>query len=101
MSQKAVSDQLLGVGQRWCDMKSERVASHLYFNTTGRTIAVSIWATSKSNASPSIIVNGVTVGGFNLTNLSSGSGSAQLFAIIPPGHSYIAHVDIITWSELL
>ena len=103
MSQKAITDQLFGVGQKWRDMKPHRAASTMYYNTTGRTIAVSIQATSISGASPAIIVtdtdgNSVTVGGFNL---SSSSGSAQLFAIVPPGHSYIAHVDIIVWSELL
>src|SRR5699024_8264614 len=64
MSQKAVSDQLLGVGQTWQDVTSSRSPDTVYTNTTGRAIVVSV--TTNSTGGWSRV--GLTISGINHTS---------------------------------
>lgn len=95
MSQKAVTDQLLGVGQTWQDVTASRVFGTTYTNNTGRSIMVSIWQTS--DTSPSLIVDGVIVAS---VDGSPGSVGVQATAIVPPNSTYIVTAAVNGWAEL-
>src|SRR5699024_3080270 len=64
MSQKAVSDQLLGVGQTWQNVTAQRELDVTYTNTTGRAISVSVVHTSPASADQIYRISiGLTVDG--------------------------------------
>src|SRR5699024_6298312 len=61
MSQKAVSDQLLGVGQTWQTVS--RSLGTTYTNTSGRTIALSVIGFPNDSASERSTTVGILVNG--------------------------------------
>src|SRR5690625_1373451 len=90
MSQKAVSDQLLGVGQTWQDVASQRNEDVLYTNTTGRTIIISVITEQTVGGGISARITTTSGGWFYAANFATSSGGASLGlqAIVPPGESY-------------
>ena len=89
MSQKAVSDQLLGVGQTWQSVSRSR--DTIYTNTTGRAIAVSMRFVglkgSGSDILESIVVDGVGAAVSYVPGATS--GDVSMFAVIPNGSTYM------------
>lgn len=75
----------IGTGQSWQDVTAARAFGITYTNTTGRTIAVSVWPRAQTSRSYEIVVGGIVLG-----SLSYGSANvaAQLFAVVPPGATY-------------
>lgn len=97
MSQKAVTDQLLGVGQTWQDVTGSRIVGTTYTNTTGRTIQVSASLGVVSQGQiVSVLVDGVTV----VNNQTQGYSVPISFSV-PAGSTYTASSSGVTsWSEL-
>ena len=89
----------LGYGQTWS--APTRVISTTYYNTTGKPISVSI-------GSISVIISVVTlsVAGFGVAQgYSNTNANSAIFAIIPPGASYVLNITsgtpaISYWNEL-
>lgn len=75
----------IGTGQSWQDVTAARAFGITYTNTTGRTIAVSVWPQAQTSRTYEIVVDGIVLG-----SLSYGSANvaAQLFAVVPPGATY-------------
>lgn len=91
----------LGYGQTWQNLTGSRAGATTYYNTTGRPILVQIWDNAGPNAGITLAVNGITVAVSLFA--ASGSGTAFVTAIIPPGAYYvltIAYGAITGWSEL-
>ncbi|MGX4744664.1 phage tail-collar fiber domain-containing protein [Providencia rettgeri] len=96
MSQKAVTDALLGINQNWVDVKSQRSANTDYTNSTGKPIFVSISSPGSGGAAGGLIVNGITVG-----VISSASAAMSIGAVIPAGANYkYTSTNIGAWVEL-
>lgn len=92
----------IGTGQSWQDVTAARAFGITYTNTTGRTIAVSVWPQAQTSRSYEIVVDGIVLG-----SLSYGSANvtAQLFAVVPPGATYRVNntsggSTIGAWTEL-
>ncbi len=102
MSQKAVSGQLIGVGQTWQDVKSNRAGGTTYTNTTGRTIQIAVSALQNVTNYPASVT--VTVGSSSITNTSYGSGQrAALLMTVPSGETYRVNLSPPSpsqWIEL-
>ncbi|MGX4745632.1 hypothetical protein [Providencia rettgeri] len=96
MSQKAVTDALLGVNQNWVDVKSQRSANTDYTNSTGKPILVCIGKPGNSGVSGGLVINGVQVGA-----LSGGDPAMTISAIVPAGGVYrYTSTNIASWVEL-
>lgn len=106
VSQKALTDALLGVNQKFTDVKSQREKSVSYTNTTGKPIfiMVSVYLLSTTTgADISLYID-------NVKFLTRGGGSgnegtykgAFVSAIIPPNSSYKieSSANIDSWGEL-
>lgn len=106
MSQKAVSDQLLGVGQTWRDVLNSRTAGTIYTNTTGRAIVVNAGAIDSADANATIIgyVNNTNVAHNTVTAPGGNGGVAFISFIVPSGASYRCNVgngdSLHHWVEL-
>ena len=90
-----------GYGQTWQNVTASRAAGTTYYNTTGKPIMVSAYLTSSSTANAQITVNGVVIGG----SAYAAGGGLAVFALVPPGATYVAGVTVGTpavnnWSEL-
>ncbi|MDK7759730.1 phage tail protein [Providencia rettgeri] len=108
MSQEATTNainaiKILGNGQKWTDVKSERQSGVNYTNSTGRTIVISATTIAGNVASSLVIyVDGVMcssyyVGGNNSDFTRQSIGSA----IIPAGSTYrVDATSIGIWAEL-
>lgn len=95
MSQKAVTDALLGVNQNWVDVKSQRNANTDYTNSTGKPIFVSIGKEGGGNAG-ALYINGVRVG-----SMTGGDPAMTISAIVPAGGVYkYTSTNIAIWVEL-
>lgn len=95
MSQKAVTDALLGVNQNWVDVKSQRSANTDYTNSTGKPIFVSIGKEGGGNAG-ALYINGVRVG-----SMTGGDPAMTISAIVPAGGVYkYTSTNIAIWVEL-
>lgn len=94
----------IGNGQTWQNLTASRAVATAYVNNTGRAISVSVGMTSNAaNATATISVNGVQIGGSS--NAVAGGPQAAVSAIIPPGATYSASMNIgtstlIGWAEL-
>lgn len=100
----AMNAHVLGMGQTWQDVTSQRAWNTIYTNTTGRPIAVYIRTIHVVGEQANIHINiggvilyGTEIGGFS----GLGRGTSN-FAIIPPGANYSAASDIelFQWVEL-
>lgn len=92
MSQKAVTDKLLGVGQSWQNVTSSRTLNTNYTNTTGKPIFVSYrgGGATEAPAVASILINGVVISAvwyYNPSALGDSHG-AEIQSVIPPSAVY-------------
>ncbi|RMA07997.1 phage tail protein [Providencia stuartii] len=106
ISQKALTNALIGFNQKFEDLKSQREKNVLYTNTTGKPIfiTVSVFTTS--------VVTGIGITLYidNVKFFTRGGGSANdgtykgtsATTIIPPGSSYKIESsgEIDSWGEL-
>jgi len=97
MSQKAVSDQLLGVGQAWQDVTASRSVGVTYTNTTGRPIQVFVTFDPVGTATH------FQVDGINILPQAD-SGYYHVACIIPAGSTYSLGTNgsaaMFRWVEL-
>lgn len=104
MSQKAVSNQLLGVGQTWQDVKSSRSPNTTYTNTTGRPIFISLVLRDSASGAAILYIDGLAVGLTNIDGSTSVGVEAQVSVIVPAGSTYRTLINtqqsIINWMEL-
>ena len=86
----------LGYGQTWQSLTGSRALGVTYYNTTGKPILVSI------GVSGSIAPVTLTVGTTASYAQPGNSTISTLFAIVPPGGSYICTYagSLTQWSEL-
>lgn len=105
MSQAAVTNQLLGVGQTWQDVKGSRSLGSTWTNNTGRTIQVSV-TVQDSEGFTSVEVDG-SVKAVQSSGRDANTAQisyATLCVTIPAGGTYVftAHTSstIHTWTEL-
>lgn len=103
MSQKSVSDQLIGVGKTWSNVTATRAWDTEYTNTKGRTlpIAVIVRDTAGGNLSAKLFIDGE----LHSEVYTSASFTQTLCADIPDGSTYeLKRTDnndaIISWMEL-
>lgn len=93
----------IGVGQIWQDVTAARARDVAYTNTTGRSIAVSVWPSNNTRNVMQLLVDGVEVSRSTINDSSLGAIST-ISAIIPPGSSYMVTSTIASyiskWSEL-
>lgn len=90
----------LGYGQTWVDVASSRAISTLYYNTTGKPIAVAIQG-SVSNAGYAtyLYVGGILVG--YSAQPAAYWPSIPIFGIVPPNYSYqVTGNNFVNWTEL-
>jgi hypothetical protein len=86
----ALTSDVIGVNQTWQNMTSSRAFGTTYTNSTGKPIALSIFATG---ATPNLTVGSTIFIG------ASASGTA--FTIVPNGGTYSATSGTLnTWYEL-
>lgn len=103
MSQKAITDQLLGVDKSWVDVSASRANNTTYTNTSGRpiSIAVSMDSTALNQFLKLTIDGSLTITG---TNGQTAGASSFVTAIIPDGATYHllmgSFSSIINWLEL-
>lgn len=78
------TNQDLGVGQTWQDVKSQRAIGTNYTNTTGKPITVSVWASVTANTDAYGKVND------NIVQIcsSQGLGRVMFSFIVPHGATY-------------
>lgn len=96
MSQKAVADIVIGVGQTWRDVLSSRKPETMYTNTTGKPIVVAVSGYIKAGEPYGILlVDSIQVG-------SIGTGTSTATAIVPAGSTYKLSNSILNmgWAEL-
>jgi hypothetical protein len=91
----------IGVDQTWQNLTASRVVGTTYTNSTGRPIAVSIYA-STTNPGGRLTVDGITV---SYQYIASGTaGAAGPSAIIPNGSTYVYNGGnnntVTVWAEL-
>ena len=93
----------LGYGQAWQDVKVSRVLGVVYYNTTGKPLAVWVSATSGGNNISQFLVfiNGQLLG---LTSGNANNPTQGMF-IVPPSQSYEVSANSINptidnWVEL-
>lgn len=98
MSQVAVTNSLLGVGQTWRNVTWDRAVDTTYTNDTGKPIMVSFTGDDNS-VSAEIIVNGVMIA---RSAVGKGSYSEMPFvtALIPNGATYRIIGTKYIWAEL-
>lgn len=106
MSQKAVTDKLLGVGQSWADVTSQRVSGTTYTNSTGKPICISVVvsaATAGSAVAFQVFVNTMLVGHQVVLGGTSTVAFSSSSIIVPNGSTYrlsMAQGTISSWTEL-
>ncbi|UPQ37757.1 hypothetical protein LV777_10425 [Providencia rettgeri] len=102
MSQKAVTDLLVGYGQDWVNVTAERKFGVTYRNTSNKQIFVSVTQNSStSTTSMEVLVNGRLVA----KPSTSGGGATRNCVYFPvmPGQEYIINAtgtnSIEVWAE--
>lgn len=103
MSQKSVSDQLIGVGKTWSNVTATRAWDTEYTNTKGRTlpIAVIVRDPVAGNLSAKLFIDGE----LHSEVYTGGSFTQTLCTDIPDGSTYeLKRIDsndvIVSWKEL-
>jgi hypothetical protein len=76
----------LGYGQTWQDVTVSRALATTYYNTTGRPISVSAWASTTGNNSVNGVVNGVQMA--LGTQGYTAAAAVGVNFIVPSGASY-------------
>ncbi|ENJ7584604.1 phage tail protein [Providencia rettgeri] len=101
MSQKAVTDILVGVGELR-DLSGQRTINTTYTNSSSRPRFITITGDSKETGTASVVVNGITIQG-----LSTGGASTLPFYcsfFVPIGGSYRLNstgaFNLGRWTEL-
>lgn len=80
---KLTTTSAFGVGQTWQDVTSIRVLNTTYTNTSGRTIALSVDATTGNGHTLGLKVNNI-----DICNTSVSAGTTTLFTLIPNLSTY-------------
>jgi hypothetical protein len=84
------SDQVIGLGQTWTDVKASRAAGTTYTNSTGRIIVamVTLSQYTTTAVTSNFAVNGVII----CSSMQDGGAAAYcnntMTVIIPPGQTY-------------
>lgn len=104
----ALNAHVLGMGQTWQNVTASRAADVMYTNTTGRAIAVSIWAegtTASTGNSASFLVDGVPI--YASPAYSAATSFVLNNVVVPNGATYrldnggfTAITNINSWVEL-
>lgn len=97
----AMNAHVLGMGQAWVDVRSQRLADTTYTNTTGRTIAISAYGFGPDRFS--LTIGGVKIGTYRGVEPSGENTDGGVFGIVPPGATYRIDVTggaIRGWVEL-
>ena len=103
MSQKAVSDQLIGVGKTWSNVTATRAWNTKYTNTKGRTLPIAIIVKDPGSGN---LYAGLFIDDELHSNVYTGASFIQtLCADIPDGSTYeLKRTDnndvIVSWKEL-
>lgn len=106
ISQKAVTDKLMGVDQSWQEVKSSRSVETNYTNTTGKAIEVIVSVQANvSLLNAYFAVDGANVISRYLNPASSGGKqTAVASVVVPPGSVYSLTIGpsntIFQWHEL-
>jgi len=91
------SGYMLGVGQTWQNVKSQRASGTQYINNTGKPIQVNIAAATSANQN--VRVDGVIIG-----YTTNNSISTPFNFIVPAGSTYqfsdTTATTISYWAEL-
>ena len=98
---KGLADSMLaGVGQTWQNVLGSRSLGVTYTNTTGRPIFVAI-SVNPTTTTTTFSVDGVVVGQ-TLNNPDTTATKDNLYAVVPPGSTYIASAGttLEVWAEL-
>ncbi|MCT8348324.1 hypothetical protein LGZ99_14225 [Photorhabdus temperata] len=103
MSQLAVSERIIGIGQSWKDVTAQRAINIAYTNTSKKPIIVSI-ALQGTAFQADITVNDVQAFYISVAGSWVTGGST---AVIPAGASYkvvpvinARSISIVKWTEL-
>jgi hypothetical protein len=91
-TQLATAVQPIGVGQTW--QAVTRNAGTTYTNTTGRTIAISLYGSGGSGT------NSLTIGGVVVGQLVFNNSGGTIFGLIPDGADYSYSGTALTAREL-
>lgn len=97
----------LGAGQSWQDVSGSRSSDTVFTNTTGRSIAVSIFTNAADTGARalSLAVNGLTVARLDRA-ATEGQNDGAINSIIPPGATYSVSFtgytlgSTVLWREL-
>lgn len=100
----ALTSDLMGVGQDWYDLKSERVVGVNYKNQTDKLMFLFVRLGMSASQTTEIMVNGKTVALWTSPGTTSNSTSQGAFTVIGPGKEYavIANqgsANVLNWME--
>lgn len=101
---EAMDAHVLGMGQTWQDVLSQRAPNTSYTNTTGRAIAVSISLSGSSSTSvfADFLVDGVRIA--RVDSAIEGTKYFTVFGIVPSGSAYRVNpgpnLSLGNWAEL-
>ncbi|MDE9499301.1 phage tail protein [Xenorhabdus bovienii] len=104
MSQKAVTDRLVGINQSWRNVTRERNFGSTYTNRSKKALAFVVSASSNGDGcAVGASVNGIEAPG--TFNYRENAVSSSSLMIVPPGASYSARISagkgtLINWLEL-
>lgn len=102
MSQKAITDSLIGIGQAWENVTSQRKFGVTYTNTNSKPIFVSI----TQNSSGTTTSMDVKISGVLIARPSTAAGATRnsVYFIVPVGGSYLIDntgtTSIEVWAEM-
>nr|WP_275076681.1 hypothetical protein [Providencia rettgeri] len=102
LSQKAVTDSLIGIGQVWENVTSQRKFGVTYTNTNSKPIFVSITQNSSNiSTSMDVKINGVLIA---RPSTAEGATRNSVYFIVPVGGSYLIDntgtASIEVWAEM-
>lgn len=99
--------QSLGYGQTWQLLTGSRAFNTVYYNTTGRPIAMEVMVTTNTatTAGINLIIDDINFGGEYTSMGTAGAKGSSVFGIVPPGKSYQVSVtsgspSLSYWNEL-
>ncbi|PHM20926.1 MAG: hypothetical protein CK604_00505 [Curvibacter sp. PD_MW3] len=91
--------QTIGIGQTWQNLTGSRSDGVTYYNLSNKPIKVRICSktTASGSTTAKLTVNGVDLDDVTAYGANAGY-SANVEAIIPPGHSYLLTLSGNSWS---
>lgn len=98
--QAGAAMQSIGYGQTWQDVTGSRAAGTTYYNLTGKPIQLAITYTQAGTGTTTLTIGGQQIA---LVSQQNTSGGQCLFAIVPPGASYVVNLtanSVNAWREL-